>query len=50
MQVSLQDKKIRLIRVLKTFDRLAVALSGGVDSALLLAEAHDVLGKRLIAV
>ncbi len=33
-----------------TFDRLAVALSGGVDSALLLAEAHAVLGNRVIAV
>jgi uncharacterized protein len=33
-----------------SFDRLAVALSGGVDSALLLAEAHAVLGKNVIAV
>jgi pyridinium-3,5-biscarboxylic acid mononucleotide sulfurtransferase len=50
MQASLQDKKIRLIRILETFDRLAVALSGGVDSALLLAEAHAVHGKSVIAV
>mgnify|MGYP001818540376 FL=1 len=50
MAASLQDKKKRLINVLKTFDRLAVALSGGVDSALLLAEAHAVLGQYVIAV
>ncbi|MEE4111522.1 MAG: ATP-dependent sacrificial sulfur transferase LarE [Desulfobacteraceae bacterium] len=50
MPASLQDKKKRLVMVLKTFDRLAVALSGGVDSALLLAEAHAVLGQRVIAV
>lgn len=50
MQASLQDKKKRLVEVLKTFDRLAVALSGGVDSALLLAEAHAVLGQCVIAV
>jgi len=50
MPASLQDKKTRLLRILKTFDRLAVALSGGVDSALLLAEAHAVLGHCVIAV
>ncbi|MBR9987445.1 MAG: ATP-dependent sacrificial sulfur transferase LarE [Desulfosarcina sp.] len=50
MPASLQDKQKRLIQVLKTFDRLAVALSGGVDSALLLAEAHAVLDQRVIAV
>lgn len=50
MPASLQDKKNRLVDILKTFDRLAVALSGGVDSALLLAEAHAVLGQFVIAV
>lgn len=50
MQALLQEKKNRLTRLLKTFDRLAVALSGGVDSALLLAEAHAVLGRFVIAV
>lgn len=50
MQASFEDKKRKLIRILKNFDRLAVALSGGVDSAVLLTEAHDVLGDRLIAV
>jgi len=50
MQASLQEKKKRLIRHLKTFDNLAVALSGGVDSALLLVEAHAALGRFVIAV
>lgn len=45
----LTDKKAALMRRLKAFERLAVALSGGVDSALLLALAHDVLGERVIA-
>ena len=50
MQTSLQDRKNLLVAGLKNFDRLAVALSGGVDSAVLLAEARAVLGNRLIAV
>ncbi len=50
MQTSLKNKKTQLVSMLTAFDRLAVALSGGVDSALLLAEAHAVLGNRLIAV
>lgn len=50
MQALLEDKQRRLIRILEGYDNLAVALSGGVDSAMLLAEARDVLGKRLIAV
>lgn len=49
MQAFLQDKKAKLVRVLKSFDCLAVALSGGVDSAVLLAEARAVLGERVIA-
>jgi uncharacterized protein len=49
MQASLQDKKAKLVRVLKSFDGLAVALSGGVDSAVLLAEARAVLGERVLA-
>ena len=47
---SLEAKKKNLARILKRFDKLAVALSGGVDSALLLAEAHEQLGDRLIAI
>lgn len=50
MQTSLQHKKKRLVERLKGFDRLAIALSGGVDSSLLLAEAHAALGNRVIAV
>ena len=50
MQASIEDKKKILIGILKPYQKLAVALSGGVDSALLLAEAHDVLHDRLIAV
>lgn len=50
LQAPLQDKQERLVRVLNGFERLAVALSGGVDSALLLAEAREVLGDRVIAV
>jgi len=50
MHLTLEDKKKRLASLLRSFDRLAVALSGGVDSALLLAEAHAVLGDRVIAI
>ena len=50
MGTSFEDKKKRLIEHLRAFDRLAVALSGGVDSAVLLAEAQAVLGNRVIAV
>lgn len=50
MCTSFEDKQKRLIECLAAFDRLAVALSGGVDSALLLAEAQAVLGNRVIAV
>jgi uncharacterized protein len=50
MRHLLEDKKNCLIRALSAFDSLAVALSGGVDSAVLLVEAHRVLGKRVIAI
>jgi uncharacterized protein len=50
MGTSFEDKQKRLTERLAGFDRLAVALSGGVDSALLLAEAQAVLGNRVIAV
>lgn len=39
----------QLIDLLEGLDRAAVAYSGGVDSALLLKAAHDVLGERCIA-
>jgi uncharacterized protein len=50
MQTSIEEKRKKLTRILKSFDKLAVALSGGVDSALLVAEAYDVLGDRLTAI
>ncbi|MDL2269657.1 ATP-dependent sacrificial sulfur transferase LarE [Desulfosarcina sp. OttesenSCG-928-A07] len=46
----LKEKKTKLHQILRTFDRLAVALSGGVDSMVLLAEAHRVMGKRVMAI
>lgn len=50
MQASFEDKIKRLAEILNRFDRLAIALSGGVDSAVLLAETQAVIGKRVIAV
>lgn len=50
MHPSIENKKKRLVKILKSFDYLTVALSGGVDSAVLLAEAHTVLGDRVVAV
>jgi uncharacterized protein len=47
---TLQEKKTKLISLLSDFDSLLVAFSGGVDSTLLTAVAHTVLGDRLLAV
>lgn len=45
------DQKLdRLRRNLEKYDQLAVAFSGGVDSAFLLKMAYDVLGSRVLAV
>ena len=49
MQPSLLKKKEKLTTALQRFERLAVALSGGVDSAVLLAEAKACLGNDVIA-
>ncbi len=47
---TLQAKKTKLMSILSDLDSLLVAFSGGVDSTLLLAVAHDILGQRLLAV
>ena len=49
-RLSLNNKKKRLTLILKGFDSLMVAFSGGVDSAFLLAVAHEVLKKNVVAV
>ncbi|MDP2863640.1 MAG: ATP-dependent sacrificial sulfur transferase LarE [Desulfobacterales bacterium] len=43
-------KKESLISILKNYDSLAVAFSGGVDSTFLLAAAHGVLGENVAAI
>jgi uncharacterized protein len=45
-----QEKKERLVERLLRHDSLFVAFSGGVDSSLLLAVAHQLLGERVTAV
>jgi len=47
---TLQEKRAKLISLLSDLDSLLVAFSGGVDSTLLTAVAHTVLGDRLLAV
>ena len=46
----LAEKRDRLLSILKGYDSLLVAYSGGVDSSFLLAMAHEVLNKNLLAV
>jgi uncharacterized protein len=48
--LSRAEKKKRLAEILGTYERLAVAFSGGVDSAFLLAAARDVLGDGVTAI
>lgn len=45
-----REKLERLKQIISDLGSLAVGFSGGVDSSLLLAVAHDVLGDRVIAV
>lgn len=47
---SLQEKYDDLKEYVKSLESVAVAFSSGVDSTLLLKVAHDVLGKRAIAI
>lgn len=47
---KLKRKYIKLKEILKKYESLLVAYSGGVDSSLLLKVARDVLGKNVLAV
>jgi len=46
---ALKEKKDRLRAILSRLDNIGIAFSGGVDSTFLLAMAHDVLGKKAVA-
>lgn len=48
--VSLQDKELRLRTLLRSYSKLAIAFSGGVDSTLLLSLAAEELPGSVIAV
>ena len=50
MNEVLTRKKQELDAILGGFDRAVVAYSGGVDSALLAATAHELLGKKVLVV
>ena len=50
MNEELQNKYNKLTDELKNCGRLAVAFSGGVDSAFLVYAAHEALGDNLLAV
>ncbi|MBU1055583.1 MAG: ATP-dependent sacrificial sulfur transferase LarE [Proteobacteria bacterium] len=47
---NIEEKKERLISILKNYDSLAIAFSGGVDSSYLLALSHKVMGKKVFAI
>jgi uncharacterized protein len=47
---SVETKRARLEEILRGLGRVLIAYSGGVDSAVLLAEAHRVLGDRACGV
>jgi len=49
-RLDLNNKKNMLDLILKNFDSLMVAFSGGVDSAFLLAVAHEALGRKVVAI
>ncbi len=47
---DLKAKKERLISILKQYKSLAIAFSGGTDSTFLLAVAHKILKRKVIAI
>ncbi len=47
---NIKEKKERLVSILKSYNSLAIAFSGGVDSSFLLVLAHQVLNERAIAI
>ena len=50
MKGSIENKKEKLLAILKELDRAAVAFSGGADSTLLAAAAFRALGEKAVAV
>ena len=50
VSADLERKYEKLLEIIRQYDGLIVAFSGGVDSTFLLAAAHSVLGDRLVAV
>ncbi len=50
MEQKLQEKYNKLIEILRSTGKLAVAFSGGVDSAFLVYAAQEALGKNVLAV
>lgn len=50
MNGNLQEKYNKLLNILRSTGGLAVAFSGGVDSAFLVYAAHEVLGGKLLAI
>lgn len=50
MNGNLQEKYNKLLNILRSTGSLAVAFSGGVDSAFLVYAAHEALGEKLLAI
>lgn len=48
--MNLEEKYEKLKGLIKSYDRLVVAFSGGVDSSFLVRVAHDVLGDNVLAI